>query len=53
MKCEICGAAIAETFLKKPKGGYFKDAKGKLHLVCFACQKRFPAKPDLLKQLKK
>jgi hypothetical protein len=52
MKCEICSAAIAETFLKKPKGAYVKDKRGKHHLICFACQQRFPTKDEQLKQFK-
>jgi hypothetical protein len=52
MKCEICSAAVAETFLKKPKGAYLKDKRGKLRLICFSCQQRFPTKEEQLRQLK-
>ncbi len=52
MKCAICSTAVAETFLKKPVGAYVKDAKGKNHLVCFSCQKKFLTKEELLKQIK-
>jgi len=52
MKCEICNATVNETFLKKIIGTYVKDAKGKKHTVCFACQKQYPAKKDLLANLK-
>ncbi|MBD3318519.1 hypothetical protein GF342_01275 [Candidatus Woesearchaeota archaeon] len=41
MKCEICKSTIGETFLKKILGTYLKDAKGKKHIVCFECQKKF------------
>ncbi|MBI3036758.1 hypothetical protein HYY73_03330 [Candidatus Woesearchaeota archaeon] len=52
MKCEVCGKAIATTFLGKVKGTYVKDSKGKLHAVCFECQSRFKDKLQLLQQLK-
>jgi len=51
MKCEICKKKIDETFLKKILGTYVKDEKGKKHAVCFECQKKFPSKEELLKQL--
>ncbi|MBS3109333.1 hypothetical protein J4227_02295 [Candidatus Woesearchaeota archaeon] len=41
MKCAICKTEIQETFLKKPVGTFIKDKKGKKHLVCSACQKKF------------
>ena len=41
MKCSICKSKIGETFLNKPLGTYVKDAKGKRHIVCFECQKKF------------
>jgi len=40
MKCELCSAALATTFLKKVVGSYVRDGKGKRHLVCPACQKK-------------
>lgn len=40
MKCEICKNKLDETFLNKIKGTYVKDAKGKLHTVCFECQSK-------------
>ncbi len=52
MKCEICSKAMAKTFLEKLKGTFVKDAKGKLHSVCFECQSRFKDKQSLLLQLK-
>lgn len=52
MKCEICGKAIATTFLEKLKGTFVKDAKGKQRLVCFECQSRFKDKQSLLQQIK-
>ncbi len=39
MKCDICGAKIEETFLKKILGSYVKDSKGKKRVVCSACQR--------------
>lgn len=51
MKCEICKKRIEETFLKKILGTYVKDEKVKKHAVCFECQKKFPSKEELLKQL--
>jgi hypothetical protein len=51
MKCEICKKTIGETFLKKPIGAYVKDKAGKLHIVCFECQKKFRAKEEILKQI--
>ena len=52
MKCEICRSSIEETFLKKFNGSYVKDRKGKKHLVCSSCQKKFQKKDDMLAQLK-
>ena len=52
MKCEVCKASVDETFLGKPLGGYVKDAKGKAHLACSACQKRLGSKEVLLDALK-
>ncbi|MDO8661431.1 MAG: hypothetical protein Q7K43_06075 [Candidatus Woesearchaeota archaeon] len=51
MKCDICKATLAMTFLEKIKGAYIKDAKGKLHSVCFDCQKKCGNKEELLKKL--
>jgi hypothetical protein len=39
MKCDICGAKIEETFLKKVIGTHIRDAKGKRKIVCSTCQK--------------
>jgi len=52
MKCEICGKKLEETFLNKVVGGYVKDEKGKKHLVCSECQKKYKDKKDMLKALK-
>ena len=52
MKCDICGKTIETTFLNKLLGTYIKDSKGKLHPVCFECQKKFKTKEELLKGLK-
>ena len=51
MKCEICKNKMAETFLEKPVGTHVKDAKGKKHLVCFDCQRKFPDKKQMLEHL--
>ncbi len=51
-KCDICGKNIEQTFLGKLIGTYIKDEKGKKHLVCFECQKKFKKKDELLKALK-
>ena len=51
MKCEICRETVAELFLNKLKGTYIKDEKGKKHVVCFDCQKKFQTKEELLKQI--
>lgn len=51
-KCEICNKKIEETFLGKIIGTYIKDKKGKKHIVCFKCQKKFPKKEELLKAIK-
>lgn len=53
MKCEICKNKIQETFLKKLVGTHIKDAKGKKHVICFECQKKFHDKQAMLKQLGK
>ncbi len=50
MKCALCKAKIEETFLKKPLGASFKDAKGKLHWACASCQ-RGKSKEELLRAL--
>ncbi len=52
MKCELCKKAIEQTFLGKIIGTHVKDAKGKLHTICFECQKKFQAKEALLAQIK-
>ena len=51
-KCEICDKNIEKTFLAKVIGTYIKDEKGKKHLVCFECQKKFKKKEELLKAIK-
>ncbi len=53
MKCEICNAKLAETFLGKIKGTIVKDEKGKKHAICFDCQKKFKNKAETLEALKK
>ena len=53
MKCEACKNDVETTFLSKVLGSYVKDAKGKKHLVCAKCQKKFQSKEELLKNLTK
>ena len=50
-KCEICKNQIQETFLKKILGTVVKDSKGKKHLICSDCQKKFSAKEEILNRL--
>ncbi len=40
MKCEICSKNIESTFMGKILGTYIKDDKGKVHAICFECQKK-------------
>ena len=51
MKCEICKKPVANTFLKKIIGTYVKDERGKKHLICFECQKKFRTKNEILEKL--
>jgi len=51
MKCEICGSKIKETFLGKILGTYIYDEKGKKHVVCYECQKKFKTKKELLEKI--
>ncbi len=51
MKCEICKKSIVETFLKKIIGTVVKDKKGKMHNICFECQKKFTTKQKILENL--
>lgn len=48
MNCAICKAKIDSTFLGKIIGAHIKDAKGKMLSVCPQCQKKYPAKQDVL-----
>lgn len=51
-KCSICGNKIAELFLEKLKGTVIrKPGSSKQYPVCFECQKKFPSKEELLKNL--
>ena len=52
MKCSICSKSIDTTFLGKLLGTYVKDSKGKLHPICFECQKKFSSKEEILKAMK-
>lgn len=51
MKCSICKQKVPELFLSKIKGSYIKDRKGKLHPVCFQCQKSLKTKEEMLEKL--
>ena len=51
MKCELCKGTVETLFLEKISGSYVKDAKGKKHLICPHCQKKFPQKSEVLKKL--
>lgn len=51
MKCEICKKKVEEHFLKKLFGIYVKDEKGKKHIVCNNCQRKFKNKDEILKNL--
>ncbi|MBI3033754.1 hypothetical protein HYY72_01205 [Candidatus Woesearchaeota archaeon] len=51
MRCDICRKQIAETFLKKIVGTLVRDAKGKVHPVCFECQGKFREKDKMLSAL--
>lgn len=50
-KCEICKEKLGETFLNKVLGTYVKDTKGKKHLICFECQKKFGSKEKILENI--
>ncbi len=52
MKCSTCNKSIETTFLGKILGTYVKDSKGKLHPICFECQKKFKSKEEILKAIK-
>ncbi|MFH2019866.1 MAG: hypothetical protein ABIJ34_00475 [archaeon] len=52
MRCFICQNKVDTTFLSKIIGTYIKDEKGKKHVVCFECQKKFKNKEELLKNKK-
>lgn len=52
MKCSICSKTIETTFLGKLLGTHVRDSKGKLHPVCFECQKKFKTKEEILKAIK-
>lgn len=52
MKCSICNKTIDTTFLSKLLGTYVKDSRGKLHSVCFECQKKFKSKEEMIKAMK-
>jgi hypothetical protein len=50
-KCEACAGKVEETFLGKLVGTVVKDAKGKKHTFCAACQ-RGKGKKELLAAIK-
>ncbi len=52
MKCEICGNPVEEMYLKKIRGTFVKDDKGKKHVVCASCQEKLDNdKQEILKHL--
>ncbi len=52
-KCSICNDKLEELFLEKIKGTIVRKPGGKKqYLVCFKCQKKYPDKEELLKQIK-
>jgi hypothetical protein len=51
MKCAVCSTKIPTTFLEKVLGAYVKDAKGKKHLVCSACQSTLGSKDKIVEKL--
>ncbi len=51
-KCSICKNEIKELFLGKLKGTVVKkEGSSKQHTICFACQKKFLTKKELLEQI--
>ncbi|HLG23837.1 MAG TPA: hypothetical protein VI564_02805 [Candidatus Nanoarchaeia archaeon] len=52
MKCAVCDKSIETTFLNKILGTHIKNQKGKVHTICFECQKKFPSKEEILKVIK-
>jgi len=52
-KCTICNQEIKELFLGKLKGTILKKPGSNKHYpICFSCQKKFPSKEEILKQIK-
>ncbi len=51
-RCSVCGNKIEVTFLNKLLGTIIKDKKGKQHMICFECQKKFHNKEILLSKLR-
>jgi hypothetical protein len=51
MNCAICKKKIEQTFLNKVLGAYFRDAKGKRHIVCPSCQRSLGSKEKILEKL--
>ncbi len=52
MKCDICGSKIEELYLKKIRGTFIKDEKGKQHPVCSSCQEKLENdKSKMLEQI--
>ena len=52
MKCKICSKNIETTFMGKILGAHIKDDKGKKHVICHECQKKFPDKAAILENIK-
>ncbi len=50
--CSICKATISELFLEKLKGTVIKkEGSAKQYPICFACQKKFKTKKELLEKV--
>ncbi|MBS3169381.1 hypothetical protein J4210_02755 [Candidatus Woesearchaeota archaeon] len=53
VKCSICGSVVPELFLEKIKGTVLRQpGSKKQYPICFACQKKWPTKEELLAKVK-
>lgn len=53
VSCSLCNMKIAELFLEKLKGTIVKKVGSKKQYpICFACQKKYDSKDELLAALK-
>ena len=52
-KCDICNEKLPELFLEKIKGTIvYKPGSKKQYYACSLCQKKFPGKEEMLKNIK-